>query len=179
MTRIIMWASGVFAFRLADHSTRTIFVPFCFSFNRVKEKKEVLRNVTSTLPKIILLVMLSFLPLPSPHLPAFLEESFMGPARFLPSSCTRRCPSGQTKIAPRQGDRRSCGRFDKLSEKTATCQNAPDSIPPRSPEARLGFAERPPRGPPGRGCAPWGGSGVAERSAPGHVSREPGWRRSR
>lgn len=45
-----------------------IFVPFCFSFNRVKERKEVLRNVISTLPKIILLVMLSFPPLPSPRL---------------------------------------------------------------------------------------------------------------
>lgn len=103
----------------------------------------------------------------------------MCPARFLPSPCTRRCPSGQTKIAPKQGDRRSCGRFDKLSEKTATCQNAPDSISPGSPEARLGFAERPPQGPPGRGCAPWGWSGVLERSAPWQVSRDPGWRRSR
>ena len=114
--------------------------------------------------------MLSFLPLPSPH-PPILEESFRGPARFLPSPCTWRCPSGQAKIAPGQGDGWSCGGFDKLpgrlSEKTATCQTAPDSIPPGSPEA----TERPPKGPSGLGCAPWGRSGVPERSAP--RAREP------
>lgn len=98
-----------------SQSKKTSLFPFAFLLIALikTEKGDFFLNGVFALSKIILLVTLSFRPLPFPH-PPILEESFRCPARLLPSPYTCRCLAGQAKIAPGQGDRGSCSGFDKL-----------------------------------------------------------------
>lgn len=74
----------------------SIFVSFCFLSLALREKGEILRrDFFPFFLKVILSVMLPFILL----LTLVLEERFTGPARFLPSPYTWRCPLGKANIA--------------------------------------------------------------------------------